>query len=185
MDTIDLGRDGDIGREKFTEERWLPSRSNSATLESFATPRAIGNVGCRGALSKLTPRPPCFGGGGEDMRNGGSTLAALAFDGSVRLTSRGTRGTGGASEAALTCGLPEGDGDLKDLSVIEQALPLLSSPGCALLELLMVDPFEFFLCMRFVCTLPTGVGVVVCDRSAAAAAAEEREPLFCWPLIKA
>lgn len=174
MDNVDTGREGDMGREKFTEDRWLSSRSSSVTLESLGAFLALGDAGCRGALSKLTPRPPCFAGGGEDTRSGGSTLAARLFAEGVRTASRGTGGTGGASGAALTCGLPRpGEGDLKDRSVMDEALPLLSSPGCALLILL---PFESLLCMRFVCTLATGVGVVECDRRAAAAAAEDKLP---------
>lgn len=147
------------------------------TLESLGAFLALGDVGGLGALSKLTPRPPCFAGGGEDTRNGGSTLAARVLADGVRPTSRGTGGTGGASGAALTCGLPRpGEGDLKDRSVIDEVLPLLSIPGCALLPLLIAEPFESLLCMRFVCRFPTGVGVVECDRRAAAAAAEDRLP---------
>jgi hypothetical protein len=146
----------------------------------------VGNVGDRGALSKLTPRPPCFVGGGEYTRNGGSKLAARFLADGVRATSRGTGGTGGASEAALTCGLSRpGEGDLNDRSVIDPALPLLSSPGRALPTLLPTDPFESLLCIRFVCTFPTEVGIVACDRRAAAAAAAERVPFACWPLMNA
>jgi hypothetical protein len=187
MDIVDTGREGDIGREKFTEDRRPSSRSNSVTLDNFEVLAVTGDVGDRGALSKLTPRPPCIVGGGEDIRNGGSTLAARVLSEGVRPTSRGTGGTGGASGAALTCGLPRpGEGDRKDRSVIDPALPLLSRPpGRALLPLLPTEPFESLLCMRFVCTLPTGVGVVVWDRRAAAAAAAERVPFVCWPLMKA
>jgi hypothetical protein len=104
----------------------------------------------------------------------------------VRMTSCGTGGTGGASGAALTYGLPRpGEGDLKDRSVIDPALALLSRPGCALALLLAIDAFDALLCMRFVCTLPTGVGVVECARRAAAAAAAGRVPLACWPLMNA
>jgi hypothetical protein len=156
------------------------------TLESLGALLAAGDVGGCGALSKLTPRPLCFAGRGEYTRNGGSKLAARFLVDGVRPTSCGTGGTGGASGAALTCGLPRpGEGDLNDRSVIDPALPLLSRPGRALLTLLPTDPFESLLCMRFVCTFPTGVGVVVCVRRAAAAAAAERVPFACWLLMKA
>ena len=73
-----------------------------------------------------------------------------------------------------------GDGDLNVRSVIEPPLfvlckpprpPLAPPPATLPLPVELADPR---LIMRLVCMLPTGSGVVVCDRNAAAAAAEER-----------
>lgn len=92
----------------------------------------------------------------------------------------GRGGTGGAS-----CGkVPElepgrfGDGERNVLSVIDPALPRLRSSGPAL----PWDEVEEDRCnIRLVCISPTGTGVLVAERKAAAAAAFERlafEPLL-------
>lgn len=77
-----------------------------------------------------------------------------------------------------------GDGDLNERSVIDPALSrrcmLPRTPGTPLLVAtklpLPVEDIDPRLTIRFVCRLPTGSGVVVVDRKAAAAAAEDNEP---------
>ncbi len=73
----------EMGLEKLIEPL-LPVRSNSATLPRLVTRCADGPVRLvvmtPGPLSKLTPRPPTFLGGGELTRNGGSMLEALRCD---------------------------------------------------------------------------------------------------------
>lgn len=91
----------------------------------------------------------------------------------------GIAGTGGASSAG---GLfRAGDASRNVLSDIEPLLNL----RCSMLEgLPLTDPFfelpieELLRTMRFVCMLPTSVGVVGLDRSAAPAAAAARFVLF-------
>lgn len=68
-----------------------------------------------------------------------------------------------------------GEGSLNVRSVIDPLLVLRKSPGrSGALPFDVVDPR---LCMRFVCICPTGAGLVVRERRAAAAAAAERSPL--------
>lgn len=78
--------------------------------------------------------------------------------------------------------LRPGDGDLNVRSVIDPLLLFRSSPPLPTppLVLLPITLLLIELCdprrdMRFVWILPTGSGEVVCDRRAAAAAAEESE----------
>lgn len=130
-----------------------------------------------GPLSKLTPRPPRRGFG-EPILSGGSTLAGLRIDfagtGGGEAYSRGSAGTGGASSSCMIDEfLPFGEGSLNVRSVIEPELFFrCNSAGRALtLPVEETDPCRCT--MRFVCISPTGVGVVVWERSAAAAAALE------------
>lgn len=60
--------------------------------------------------------------------------------------------------------------------IIEPELACLRTPGGLAAPPEAPDAVEPFLCMRLVCTLATGTGVVECDRKAAAAAADERSP---------
>ena len=92
---------------------------------------------------------------------------------------RGSAGTGGASSSR--CGFGElpriGEGVLKVLSVIDPELFCRCNPPgrCTIPPALPSEEFEA--CrwtMRFVCSSPTGTGLVVYERSAAAAAALER-----------
>ena len=68
-----------------------------------------------------------------------------------------------------------GEGSLKVRSVIDPLLVLRRSPGRS--GALPFDDKDPRLCMRLVCTCPTGAGLVVWERRAAAAAAAERSPL--------
>lgn len=106
----------------------------------------------------------------------------------------GSAGTGGASGAAGIAALERpGDGDLKVRSLIEPELLFLCRPTRPTLPrvpLPITLPPVTELCeprrtMRLVCILPTGSGVVVCDRKAAAAAAEERPVCDCARFRKA
>ena len=133
-----------------------------------------------GPLSRLTPRPLGLGGG-ERTLSGGSTLAARRPDltgtgGGEDMYPLGRAGTGGGS--SFVGMLPEilrfGEGSLNDRSVIDPELFCRCNPPRTLglaLPLEDVDPRR---CIRLVCISPTGVGVVVWERSAAAAAALER-----------
>lgn len=78
-----------------------------------------------------------------------------------------------------------GEGERKVRSLIEPELACLRTPGGLAAPPDVPDAVEPFLCMRLVCTLPTGTGVVACDRKAAAAAADERSPLEDLLLRKA
>jgi hypothetical protein len=96
-------------------------------------------------------------------------------------------GTGGASEAIGTprTGERAGEGSRNVLSVIDPELPLRSSGGAPplcdpLTELPIEDVDPVLRIVRLVCTSATFVGVVGLDRSAAAAAAEERDAFEAW-----
>lgn len=106
----------------------------------------------------------------------------------------GSAGTGGASGAAGIAALERpGDGDLKVRSLMEPLLlflcrPTRPTPPRVPLPITLPPPTELcepLLTMRLVCKLPTGSGVVVWDRRAAAAAAEERPVCDCARLRKA
>ena len=130
-------------------------------------------------LSTLVPLPACVGGG-DIIRSGGSKLAALfRFDWSLF----GMGGTGGATGAMF--GLPfvgPGEGDRNVRSVIEPPLFCLWSGARSAPPLgpfprtlpLSIDDCEPRLIIRLVCMLPGGSGDDVADRSAAAAAADDR-----------
>lgn len=148
----ELCGDGDIGREKLTDERWGPTAC-SDSWGSFEA--ALAGMGLFGARSRLTPRPPWREEGGEESRKGGSKLAALCRP-DVFLSSPapllGNAGTGGASagDREDARSLP-GEGDRNDLSVNDV---LLSMPG---LELAF-ELVEFCLDLRLVGALATFVG---------------------------
>ena len=76
-----------------------------------------------------------------------------------------------------------GEDTLNDRSVIEPLLLVLCKPGrpglAPLTFTLPAEDVDPRLTIRFVCKFPTGSGEVVCDRRAAAAAAEEREDMDC------
>lgn len=100
----------------------------------------------------------------------------------------GRAGTGGASGAGLTGPFwRPGEGDLNVRSLMEPLLlflcrPPLPNPARAPLPTTLLLPIEVcepLRTMRLVWTLPTGSGEVVCDRKAAAAAADER-PVWDW-----
>ncbi len=93
-----------MGLEKLTDPL-LPVRSSSATLPRLVTRcadcplRRV--VMTPGPLSRLTPRPPVFFGGGELTRSGGSILEARRCDfwgtgGTGDEYPFGSAGTGGA-----------------------------------------------------------------------------------------
>lgn len=99
----------------------------------------------------------------------------------------GTDGTGGASGAADTLPLrpvAPGEGDLKVRSVMEPLLfvrcrPPRPTPPRVLLPItlvLLTEELEPRRIIRFVWRFPTGSNVGVCERRAAAAAAEESGP---------
>jgi hypothetical protein len=107
----------------------------------------------------------------------------------------GSAGTGGASRAAGIAPLarPPGDGDLKVRSLMEPLLlflcrlPLPIPPRIPLPMTLppFTEDCDPLRTMRLVCIFPMGSGVVVCERKAAAAAAEERPVCDCGRLRKA
>lgn len=149
--------------------------------------------GCVGP-PRLDPRPlALFGGGDATLMGGASKLAARRCDfcGIVGACCifLGMAGTGGAS-AALGTGC-EGEGSRNVRSLIDEELPLLSSCGrdCPFVDPateLPTDDCELLLrIVRLVCTSATLVGVVGLDRSAAAAAAFERDALEAWFFKKA
>ena len=113
------------------------------------------------------------------MRCGGSALEGrltsffFVFFAFFAANFGGKAGSGGGCSPAEDDGLEEGDCSRKVLSVMEPELPCRwSAPGrAAALPLDEMDPRR---CVRFVCTSLTGVGEVVWERRAAAAAAEER-----------
>jgi hypothetical protein len=171
-----VGLDGceDMGREKLIE---LLLSSFSARFDSLFACRDVEGV-LSPARSMLPPRPPR--GAGDIMRRGGSTLLAR-FD-AVDIFF-GRAGTGGASGAGLTAWsvllLLPGDGDRKVRSVIDPPLFALCNPPRPNvprdpLPVLPTDDVLPRLCMRFVWMLPTGSGVVVCERKAAAAAEDDK-----------
>ena len=175
---------GLIGLEKLTDPLF-----NSCSL-SVKLPRLVFlaracllglPVMTPGPLSRLTPRPPVSLGGGDKTRSGGSTLAGRLCDftgtGGGDAYSFGIGGIGGGSSALILAEEPRfGDGSRKVLSVIEPELFCRCRPGfCGLLATLPCDDVEVRRwIIRFVCISPTGVGVVVWERRAAAAAALER-----------
>jgi hypothetical protein len=92
----------------------------------------------------------------------------------------GTGGTFGGGELGDVVPLPgPGDGLLNVRSVIEPLLFVLCSPPRPVLPRvpgpLPFDEADPRRTIRFVCILPTDSGEAVCERKAAAAAAEERE----------
>lgn len=98
-----------------------------------------------------------------------------------RLCPLGIAGTGGAygsgDIAPLETPRPlllPGEGDLNVRSVMDALLPRLCIPCRPMTLSLPIDDCEPRLIMRLVCIVPTGSGVVVADRKAAAAAAEDR-----------
>jgi len=165
----------DIGREKLTEGE-PSSLKLSCTFDRRFELRAEPGVAML-ALSMLMPLFPR--GLGDTMRCTGSWLADRLCPPRISL---GIEGTGGASEAAEIEPLRPGEGDLNVRSVIDPLLllrcnPPLPTPPLVLLPitLLLTELCDPLLTMRFVCTFPTGSGEVVCERRAAAAAADERE----------
>ena len=135
-----------------------------------------------GPRSRLTPRPPGILGGGELKRSGGSTLAGRRFDlvgtGGGDAYSFGRVGNGGGvSFCILDGGRRLGDGSRKVRSVMEPELFCLCRlPGRRPLPwALPLDEVDPWRCnMRLVFTSLIGVGVVVWERKAAAAAAADR-----------
>lgn len=129
-------------------------------------------------------------GAGEVMRCGGSRLAVRRCAAErVRVMFFGIDGTGGASGAL---GTPRaGEGSRKVLSDIEPPLPRRSSvvPGGPLVDPateLPIDEVDPALrSILLVWTSPTDMGLVGRARSAAAAAAAERDALEAWFLRKA
>lgn len=126
------------------------------------------------------PRPDGFG---ERTRCGGSRLEErwCCFD-----IDCGIAGTGGASpRGEVAPFVRPGEGERKVRSVIEPPLSRRCRPPRAggpplMLEptiLLVVEDTDPRRTMRLVCRLPTGSGVVVMERKAAAAAAEDNEPV--------
>lgn len=95
----------------------------------------------------------------------------------------GTAGNGGSS--SFVCeGVRPGDGSRNVRSVIEPELLRRSKPFRPAGSLVL-DPMEPRRCVRFVCTSATFVGVVVWERSAAAAAADDSFVLAFWLARKA
>jgi hypothetical protein len=183
-----------MGREKLMEPGLLlfslSSSSDSTTFDSRLFCLDVPGGGML-ALSTLDPRLPCASAG-DITRCGGSRLLLLLCPVGISL---GSAGTGGASAAGLTAPfcLP-GDGERKVRSVMLPellarcrpplpALPPLVPPPTTLP--LPVDDCDPRRTMRFVCTFPTGSGDEVCDRKAAAAAAEERAALDAGRWTKA
>ena len=168
-----LSSSGDIGREKFFVGVPFRARSASSLSTTFDNLFVCPVVPDGGAVDvtafALDPRFP-FAGVGEVMRCG-------------------IAGTGGTSESCDIgdrvpfAWLLPGDGVLNVRSVMEPLLLDLRSPGrpapSSPVFPLPAEDVEPLLVMRFVCMLPTGSGDVVCDRRAAAAAAEEREFIDC------
>lgn len=88
----------------------------------------------------------------------------------------GSGGTGGASGSGEAMFRWDGEGVRNVRSVIELLLPLRARPGRSLPATtlpLLFEEFDNLLTIRLVWTFPTGSGEVVCDRSAAAAAADD------------
>lgn len=166
-----------MGLEKLTEGP-PSSLTSSCTFDRRFENREEVGVAVM-ALSTLIPLAPRCGVG-EVIRRTGSWLADLCCV--LPRTEVGIEGTGGASGAAVIEPLRPGDGDLKVRSVIDPLLlfrcrpPLPTPPLVPLpMTLLLTELCDPRRTMRFVWMLPTGSGEVVCERSAAAAAAEERE----------
>lgn len=161
----------------------LSCSSLSATFDSlFDLCDGPGTARLLAAVSTLEYRLP-LGGVGDVTLGCGSTLDDLF----IMLFGNG--GTGGTSESL---GLGDvtpfkrpgdvglGEATLNVRSVIEPLLPVRCKPGRGPLFDMMTLPLAFEdveprLTIRLVCRLDMGSGDVVCDRSAAAAAAEERE----------
>lgn len=183
-----------MGREKLTLLfRLLSERSScsSWTFDSRLPARELAGGGIL-FLSMLAALPaPRPDGVGEMTRWGGSKLEErwCCFG-----TDFGTAGTGGAllAEEVKLFDLP-GDGDLNVRSVIDPPLSRrcrAPRPGTPPLPFVTIEPLPVEdtdprLTIRFVWRLPTGSGVVVMDRRAAAAAAEDNEPLEGGLPIKA
>ena len=176
---------GLMGREKLIDPLFSAGAA-SATLVRLVTRGLVCPFGLAvitpGPLSKLTPLPPAFVGGGEPMRCGGSTLDALRDDlvgtGGGDTYPRQSEGTGGGSSARFPGAAPRfGEGWRNVLSVMDPELFCrCGQPGPTVA--LPLDAADSRLCIiRFVCIEPTGSGDVVCDRRAAAAAADESCPL--------
>ena len=111
------------------------------------------------------------------MRFGTSRLAALRC---VLTRFFGIAGTGGASGAGDTasCRLPPGEGDRKVRSDMDELLVCLTMLFLGLPPMiapLPVEDWEPLLTMRLVWMDPIGSGEEVCERRAAAAAADDRE----------
>ena len=171
----------EIGLEKLTEGE-PSSLTLSCTFDRRFELRGVGVAA--GALSTLTPR---FARGlGDVTRRTGSVLADRWWP--PPRTALGIVGTGGASEAAETEPFRPGDGDLNVRSVMDPLLlfrcnPPLPTPPLVLLPitLLLIELCEPRRDMRLVWMLPTGSGEVVCERRAAAAAADDSE---AWELLR-
>lgn len=169
---------GDIGLEKLTD-RLLSPRSSSGNFGKLLSllPRPFPTKLVLSTLAFLPPR-----GGGEEMRIGGSTLEDL----DCRSLEEGIDGTGGASCAAGTAPFVDaraGEGDLNVRSVIDPELSCLTRPRPMpplpppMMLPLPIEDCDPRLTMRFVCILPTSSGETVCERNAAAAAAEDSDAL--------
>jgi hypothetical protein len=112
----------------------------------------------------------------------------LVGTGGVEVYSRGSAGTGGASSRRVLDKFPRfGEGSLNVRSVIDPELFFRCKCKSAARALtLPLEEIDACRCnMRFVCIVPTGVGVVVSERSAAVAAALERFAFEAWFARKA
>lgn len=131
---------------------------------------------------RLEPRPPGLVGGGDAILSpGASILADRREDLPPVFIFFGMAGTGGASYALGTGEDLDGDDSRKVRSVIEPELPLRTRvyPGGPRTEPATELPAEevepFLRIVLLVWTSATDVGVVGLERSAAAAAAEDKE----------
>lgn len=172
-------RAGDMGREKLTECLW--SDPSSETCASGLPTRCVrfGFADGPEPLSRLAPRPPprCVG---DATRWTGSRLDARRCTlPPAPGTFWGTAGTGGMAALASA---PLGDGLRKERSVMDPELEWRRRP-CG--RWLFCDEAEPRRTMRFVTVSPTGVGLEVWERRAAAAAALERVASEAWLRTKA
>ena len=127
--------------------------------------------------STLAERSP-LGGVGDVTRCGGSRLFERRCRASGMLF--GSAGTGGAFTAGETARLRAGDWPRKVRSLIELLgrvseadRAVAAPPRLVVLRLLLMEETDPRRTIRFVCRLPMGSGVVLAERKAAAAAAEE------------
>lgn len=189
------GADGEVvglatgearGLEKLTEgfRDSASSVASSGTFDNLFDSLARFELGVA-ALSTLAPLPPRAGEGDVILAEGSALLARLW---EALLTPRGSGGTGGALSSVgertpLVRAWP-GEGDRKVRSVIEPELLARCRPGRfappRMLPPAMLpaptDETEPRRSMRLVVMLPTGSGVVLWERRAAAAAAADKAP---------